>query len=379
MWVEGLVNPEALTELEPRAMRLHRIRSTIGHSPFWLATNHFCGEGFWFWTIPLHGKTSLGLVFDNAVIRYDAVSSTQKLVDWVCRELPLFARDLPQRRVLHHAGLRDFAFDCAQTLSDERWALSGEAGRFSDPLYSPGGDLISLYNTLIVDAINTEDRSELTRKVAIYEQMMRAFYDAYVPGFAIGYSTLGDQEAFTLKYTWELTIYFAFYVFPFLNDLFTDQRFAARFLRKFTELGPLNRSIQAFVSEYYQWKKSTGGAPTGQLFFDFMDIGPLRRAERSFYDVGIPVDEAIRLLDDHLGNVRELARFIVAHIAGRVLGEPTIVRRRSFVEAIDLERLVFDPDALRALNARTAGEARYEWSFDASVLDRFQAESIVRS
>src|SRR5207245_9509978 len=138
---------------------------------------------------------------------------------------PLFARDLPHRRVLHHAGYRDFAFDCAQTISADRWALSGEAGRFSDPLYSPGGDLISLYNTLIVDAILTEDDEELRRKTALYEQMMRGFYEGYVPGFATSYNALGDQEAFSLKYTWELTIYFAFYVFPFINGLFADLSF----------------------------------------------------------------------------------------------------------------------------------------------------------
>jgi len=374
MWVEGLLNLEKLTNLSPTEALRHPNRASIGHAPLWLATNHFCGEGFWFWTIPLQGKTSLGLVFDNTLIPYDRVSSARKLTDWVCAELPLFARDLPGRRVLHHAGYRDFAFDCAQTISADRWALSGEAGRFSDPLYSPGGDLISLYNTLIVDAVLTEDDEELRRKTALYEQMMRGFYEAYVPGFAVGYSTLGDQEAFSLKYTWELTIYFAFYVFPFLNGLFTDLRFAVHFLRRFTELGRVNRSIQSFIAGYYRWKKEQGRiGQGGPVFFDFMDVGPLREAERTFYAIGLGADEAAGVLDRQLGNVLQLARFIAAYVSSQVLGDAAVRSNRAYLDGLDLAALSFDAEEMRVRYARASAcsAEQYAWPFDPGVLDRF--------
>ena len=54
-WVEGLLNIEKLTQLSHRQMLLHQNRRTLGHVPAWLATNHFCGEGYWFWVIPLQG------------------------------------------------------------------------------------------------------------------------------------------------------------------------------------------------------------------------------------------------------------------------------------------------------------------------------------
>jgi flavin-dependent dehydrogenase len=373
MWVDGLLNIEKLTDLSAKASRVHRSRSAVGHGPLWLATNHFVGEGFWFWVIPLQGKTSLGLVYEASAISYDRVSSAQKLTDWVCGEFPLFARDLPHRRILHHAGYRDFAFDCTRTIHQQHWALSGEAGRFSDPLYSPGGDLISLYNTLIVDAILTADDRELPRKTAMYEQLMRAFYEAYVPGFAVSYNALGDQEAMALKYGWELTIYFGFYVFPFINELFTDLRFASHFLRRFTELGRVNRGIQRFISAYYGWKHSTGAVSTRQVFFDFMEIGPLRESERAFYDVGVTVDEAIALLDLQFANVHELARFIVAHVASQVVSDRRALWNRGFIEDVDLAELEFDVDAIRSRYAQFAGAAdQYVWSFDPTVLDPFR-------
>src|SRR6266850_3675740 len=176
LWVDGLVNIEKLTDRTPAEIRLNKDRSSTGHFPMWLATNHFCGEGFWFWVIPLQGKTSLGLVYDNTKFPAERVSTPAKLIEWVCEEFPLFARDLPYRRILDHSLLRDFSYDCAQTISASRWALAGEAGRFSDPLYSPGGDLISLYNTLITDAILAPDLQQLKTKTRTYEVMMQAFY-----------------------------------------------------------------------------------------------------------------------------------------------------------------------------------------------------------
>jgi len=276
--------------------------------------------------------------------------------------------------VLHHGGYADFAFDCAQTISADRWALCGEAGRFSDPLYSPGGDLISLYNTLIVDAILTGDREDLRRKAGLYESMMRAFYEGYVPGFALSYDTLGDQEAFSLKYIWELTVYFGFYVFPFINGLFTDLRFATHFMRRFTELGRVNRGLQALLSAFYQWKKTREGAPAAPVFFDFMELTPLREAERTFYAVGVNVEEATAILDRQLTNALTLARFIAAHVSARVLGDAALRTNRAYVEGLDLAALRFDPDDMRTRYAAAArDEARYEWPFDATVVDRFAA------
>src|SRR5205085_7878836 len=136
-----------------------------------------------------------------------------------------------------------------------RWALAGEAGRFTDPLYSPGGDLIALYNTFITDAVQTDGDAELDAKCRLYEQLMKSVYEAYVPSYAVSYDALGDQETMTLKYSWELAVYFSFYVFPFINDLFTDRRFLATFVSRFSQLGPINRSLQSFVSSYFQWKK----------------------------------------------------------------------------------------------------------------------------
>ena len=374
-WVEGLLNVEKLTTLTPQGIRLRPDRKMLGHLPVWLSTNHFCGEGFWFWTIPLHGKTSLGLVYDNQIFPRERVDTLEKLIAWVCEEFPLFARDLPHRRVLHHTALKDFAHDCAQTINPARWAIAGEAGRFTDPLYSPGGDLISLYNTFITDAIQTEHDDELTDKCELYEQLMQAVYQAYVPSYAISYDTLGDQEGFTMKYSWELAIYFSFFVFPFINDLFTDRRFIVTFISRFSKLGPINKNVQAFISAYYQWKKTARQRPPRIIYNDFTEMAALFRAEKTFYQIGVAVDEARQVLDHQIDNLKEMARFIVAHISAAVLRDERVVVNRLFVEGIDLNRVHFDPAEMRDRYASCKGSMEmYAWSFDPKVLQCFVEE-----
>ena len=370
-WVDGLVDIEKLTNLTPQQIRARPDRAALGHTPAWQATNHFCGEGLWFWTIPLHGKTSLGLVYDNRLIPRERVDTIDKLIAWVCDQFPLFARDLPYRRVLHHTALKDFAHDCIQTISPARWAIAGEAGRFTDPLYSPGGDLISLYNTFITDAIQTEDDKELSEKCRLYEQMMEAVYQAYVPTYATSYDALGDQEAFTLKYSWELAIYFSFYVFPFINDLFTDKRFLAIFINRFTQLGRINRSLQSFISDFFQWKKTRRVPPFEVFHFDFTDIQPLADAEKTFYRVGVSVDEARGVLDEQLNNLKEMARFMAAQICASVLSDVRVLTNRRFIENLDTTRLHFDPEIIREkYMACQSSPEEYPWTFNPRVLQR---------
>jgi flavin-dependent dehydrogenase len=374
-WVDGLVDIEKLTDRSPAEIRRNPNRCETGHVPLWLATNHFMGEGFWFWVIPLQGKTSLGLVYDNRLLSREQFTTPEKLIDWACHEFPLFERDLPKRRILEFSALRDFSYGCRQTISESRWALSGEAGRFTDPLYSPGSDLISLHNTLIADAILNTRPEDLPAKCRLYEILMRAFYQATVPGYAVTYDLLGDQECFAIKYTWELAIYFGFYVFPFINDLFTDGQFIPLFLRTFSRLGPLNGSLQAFLYNYYHWRKAELLPPDGPRFFDFTSLGALREAERTFYRVGVGPVEARRVLEGQLGNLQELARYFVAYVSSVVVDDPQVLNNRAYVEGIDLDDLSFDPAAMRArYDLCSACDDPQTWSFDATVLERLRTD-----
>lgn len=374
MWVEGLVDIEKLTDASPRAIRQNKARRQTGHAPQWLGTNHFMGEGFWFWVIPLQGKTSLGVVFDNATFPREKVTSAEKLRDWVCDEFPLFARDLYGRKILDYSALKSYAHGCKQTISPARWAMSGEAGRFSDPLYSPGSDFIALHNSLIVDAILTDNPRELKRKCWLYEMLMESMYNSLLPTYAASYDVLGDQEVFVLKYTWELSVYFSYFVFPFINDLATDTEFVPAFLNRFSRLGDMNAKVQSFLSGFYQWKKAHRRRSTEPVFHDFTQLEPLKRAEQAFYQVGVTGDEAKEVLDDQLVNLKELARFIVAQVYSVVLNDDSVLTNGSFVESIDLKHLEFDPVRMQVDYAAHRGsDQKFPWALNPHALCAFRA------
>jgi len=346
-WVDGLLNIEKLTDISDYDRLTHKNRRMTGHLPVWLATNHFVGEGYWFWVIPLQGRTSLGIVYDKAKIPEDSISSPAKVIEWICREFPLFARDLPNRKIVDQGMFRDFAYDCRQTISPDRWALSGEAGRFTDPLYSPGGDLIALYNTLIMDAICTEEQSALAIKIRLYELLMWAFYEAYVPSYAISYDALGDQECYAMKYAWELTIYFTFYVFPFINQVFTDTTFVVPYLDMFARLGMLNNSIQTFITAYYHWKKDHPVERRDPGFLDFMFLDPLKKSEELFYQVGLSGAECMKRLKTGMANVERLGHFIAMHIYSQVLEDESLLTSKDLADTIRVDNLRFDPEQMR--------------------------------
>jgi len=372
-WVEGLVNYEKFTDHTWTETLLDRSRQSTGNFPFVNATSHFCGKGRWFWVIPLHGITSLGLVFEHASVNPEEVSSAKKMIEWVCKDWPMFARDLPNRKVVDEGRYVSYAFDCKQTISADRWALAGEAGRFTDPLYSPGSDLIAIYNTLIVDAITTDNKELLEQKVALAEQIERAMYEAYVPTYELSYNALGDQEAFTLKYTWELAIYFGFYVMPFANQMFTNRKFMQTFLRRFAIFGPINKCVQQLLSDFYKWKYENGIKPLPEpLHIEYYSIQPLKESETLFYQIGLTTEEAEDQIEIHVERMREFARYIYAHVYASVLGDKKLLLNSAFVRSLKLREVKFDPEAMAAHYAEYAGcEDVYDWKLNPFALEPF--------
>src|SRR5258708_23422837 len=106
--------------------------------------------------------------------------------------------------------------------------------------------------------------------------------------------------------------------------MFTDEKFIAFFLRKFGLLGPINRELQKFLSDFYHWKKANLPADSAPLANDFYEMIPLRESEKLFYQVGLSAAEAAEALERQLASLNEIARWIVAQAHAVVLREPPI-------------------------------------------------------
>ena len=365
-WVEGQVDISQLTRLSREQFRCRQGPET----PNWLATSHFCDEGIWLWVIPLLNKTSLGLVFDDRILDFNQVFSIEKATRWVCEKFPLFADDLPQRQVLDFGRYKHYSYDCHQTLNASGWGIVGDAGRFADPLYSFGCDLIALHNTLIADAIATEDKSELHEKCLRYDQLMDQLYQTFVPAFSESYDALGDPEVFLFKYSWDISRHLIGYVFPFVNDLFTDRQFISIFLPIFQPLDDLDRNVQKFLSDYYQWKQKTQLTLKQPRAFDLISMQTLDLAKETLFEREVTAEKAGKILAQQVQNLQELARFLYAQVASVVLCDRTLRNNRQFIETINLDRFQFDLDTMRSqqTKASTCIET-FNWSFDPQIVD----------
>jgi flavin-dependent dehydrogenase len=123
----------------------------------WLSTNHLVGEGYWVWLIPLvSGSHSVGIVADATLHPLETMNTFEKAMAWLERHQPRLFRDLDGKRdsLQDFAFFRRFSYGCKQVFDgNARWALTGEAGLFLDPFYSPGGDFIAIANTFITELV----------------------------------------------------------------------------------------------------------------------------------------------------------------------------------------------------------------------------------
>jgi hypothetical protein len=108
----------------------------------------------------------------------------------------------------------------------ERFALVGEAGAFTDPLYSPGGDYIALANDWVTDLVRRDLRGEgaLAARAELYDRVLalrlrstRLLYEGL-------YGTLGSFDVFAAKWDLDLACYLNLWVEPYVLDLHLDDR-----------------------------------------------------------------------------------------------------------------------------------------------------------
>ncbi len=192
----------------------------------WLSTNHFVGDGYWVWLIPLaSGSHSVGIVADARRHPLETMNTFDKAMDWLEQHQPsVFAAvDAKRNQLQDFAFLRNFSYGCKQVFSADRWALTGEAGLFLDPFYSPGSDFIAIANTYIVDLV-TRDRAgrPLGGHATVFDQIFRSFYKSTLALYENQYGLFGDPTVLPVKVLWDYTYYWGVLAQFFFHRRLTD-------------------------------------------------------------------------------------------------------------------------------------------------------------
>ena len=218
-----------------------------------LSTNHLMGTGYWFWLIPLSsGTTSIGLVFDPAVIPVRDVSTYDKLLVWLDRHEPIVAAVLSEHRdtIMDFHVLRNYPHSSRQVFSKDQWALTGEAGLFADPFYSPGSDFIAISNTMITDLITSDCASRAFEfRTQLFQQIYMSVFSSTLSLFESLYPGFGDRELMTLKTTWDYSYYWGLLAHLFFADKLTDVDFLRSAQPDLAAGWKLNQDMQALFRQ----------------------------------------------------------------------------------------------------------------------------------
>lgn len=220
----------------------------------WLSTNHLCGEGYWVWLIPLSsGSHSVGIVCDAKLHPLEGMNSFEKALEWLYVYQPRLAIDIEgkRERLQDFAFLRDFSYGCKQVFSADRWALTGEAGLFLDPFYSPGSDFIAISNTYITDLIKRDLGGEpFAGRAHLYQQLYFSFYESALALYQDQYAMFGDPEVFPTKVIWDYTYYWGILCQLFFQRRLTDVANISRLSNELNRCKALNVAMQAFMREW---------------------------------------------------------------------------------------------------------------------------------
>jgi len=215
------------------------------------STNHLMGSGYWIWIIPLAGgKTSIGLVSDPGIHPLESYDTFEKLHAWLENYQPSLARQINGAQPLDFLKLKNLSHDCEQVWSSDRWAITGEAGYFADPFYSPGTDFIALSNTFVADLIARDcPNAERGIRGAVYEKMYRSFYESTMSLYEGQYAGFGDSGLMAVKLTWDYAYYWSVLAWLFFRDVLTDLNFLRFVQPEIERIRGLNDMMQAVFRE----------------------------------------------------------------------------------------------------------------------------------
>ena len=221
----------------------------------WRSTNHLCGPGYWAWLIALaSGAHSVGIVADTAQHPVESFDTFERALVWLRVHQPALAEKLDDARdgPLDFRFLREVSYGCRRVFSADRWALTGEAGLFLDPFYSPGTDFIAIANTYIAELIVRDFAGEAIAKPARqYQQLFFSFYRNMLTLYRDQYALFGDARVMTAKVLWDYAYYWGILCPIAIGGRLTDVALFADLSPELAGAESLNARMQEFFRTWH--------------------------------------------------------------------------------------------------------------------------------
>jgi len=310
----------------------------------WYSTNHLMGKGYWVWMIPLSsGSTSMGIVAAEEFHSLSDFNSMEKAVTWLEKHEPQCADAVKQNleHVQDFRAIKHYATECRQVFSRSRWGITGEAGFFHDPFYSPGSDFIAFSNTFLTDLISRDlSGRDFRIRAYTYNRIFKRFYYGTKTVYLGQYPIFGNPVVMPTKILWDYLVYWYITGFFFMHNRMCKQTMYLRNLSRLSEFETVNHFMQKF---FLQWHHATDGQNI-QGTIDISGIPLVRESNRRLLD---ELDNRgfIERFGTNLEQLKTLAHEIVAQ-SGL---DADIPFKRSTHDDLETDafKAVFDPAITR--------------------------------
>lgn len=308
----------------------------------YLSTVHFMDKGYWVWVIPLGSKnTSIGIVADPAVHSFDEINTYEKALTWMEKHEPLCHKMLEPKGkgdgLIDFLYLKHYAHHTGRFYSADRWGVTGEAGAFLDPFYSPGTDFIAMNNSWLSDLILRDLNGEdIEVRASVYEQSHLSLVDNWIPVYQNKYLLMGNTQIMVVKIFWDWATYWSVPALLFTNRAFTDLKMlkelfstAAGLGRKF---GELNKRMQDLFLEW--------GPHDTEIFsdryIDPFDLNLLQKFQQGI-DVQHEPGKLIEKIKENMDILEKLAAEIFRQVSAQVKNTPLDMPVDPYTICLDAE------------------------------------------
>ena len=311
----------------------------------WMYTNHLMGEGYWVWLIPLGtGSISIGIVADPRFHPFERINTLEAALGWLDEHEPLVADAVRSRPddVEDFLRIEHYSHASKRMYSPDRWGLTGDAGCFLDPFYSPGSDFIAIANGCNADLIVRDLSGEsIEARAEAFNEMFLEEFHRVLRNYTRQYEVWGNPTVMSVKLGWDIFMYWGVTALRAIQGVWHDPDFAASERETLDRAHRLNERMQAFVRE---WHALDDREVEGE-FVPLVNFGAL--GKRKFELDGEHEPDAVRaLLAANLETMEAMA-VVVFHRASQSLPEADLdVARPVNPYAIGLDPDRWEKDGL---------------------------------
>jgi hypothetical protein len=184
----------------------------------------------------------------------------EKAVTWLEKHEPQCAAAVKENRdeLQDFCVIKRYAVECKQVFSAQRWGITGEAGFFHDPFYSPGSDFIAFSNTFLTDLIRRDlSGKEFRIRAFSYDRIYKRFYYGTASAYQDQYCMFGNPTVMPVKILWDYLVYWSITGFIFMQGRICHQTMYLRNMAKLSRLGKLNHFMQSVFRKWHETTKDS--------------------------------------------------------------------------------------------------------------------------